>query len=157
MAGYIGVDGTAKRVNALYVGVDGTARRVVKAYVGDENGKARLWMALKTISFTLLIPKSSPVAESEKKTVVCHALDGMTWAEWFISEYNPIENCVIMLYPTSNSIGVLQLTLDDGFTKYQPLPQLGDLHKPTDGATYDLSRGSDPVWYEPVSDKGGGV
>lgn len=43
MAGYIGIDGVARKVSKLYVGVGGVARAVTKAYVGDADGKARLW------------------------------------------------------------------------------------------------------------------
>ena len=43
MAGYIGIDGVARKVSRLYTGVGGVARSVTKAYVGDAGGKARLW------------------------------------------------------------------------------------------------------------------
>lgn len=43
MAGYIGIDGVARKVGKLYVGMGGIARSVTKAYVGGADGKARLW------------------------------------------------------------------------------------------------------------------
>ena len=39
---HVGVDGLARKVNALYVGVDGLARKVVKGYIGA-GGLARLF------------------------------------------------------------------------------------------------------------------
>lgn len=50
-AGYIGVDGTAKKIKKMYVGIDGVARKVKKAYIGV-NGVAKLWFRgiAKTIS-----------------------------------------------------------------------------------------------------------
>lgn len=41
-AGYIGVDGIARKITGGYIGVDGVARKVKKMYVGDANGKAQL-------------------------------------------------------------------------------------------------------------------
>lgn len=43
MSGFVGVDGTARKIQNLYVGVNGVACTVQKAYVGDASGKARLW------------------------------------------------------------------------------------------------------------------
>lgn len=39
---YIGIDGTARRINNIFIGVDGVARKVAKAYVGV-NGIAQLF------------------------------------------------------------------------------------------------------------------
>lgn len=38
---YIGVDGTAKKIQKCYIGVDGKARKVKKIYIGI-NGVAKL-------------------------------------------------------------------------------------------------------------------
>lgn len=43
MSGYIGVDGSSRKIGQMYIGVDGVARKVRKAYIGDADGKARLW------------------------------------------------------------------------------------------------------------------
>ena len=40
--GFVGVGGTARKIQAVYVGVDGVARKITKAYVGVD-GIARLW------------------------------------------------------------------------------------------------------------------
>ena len=42
---YVGVNGTARKVNKLYVGVGNKARKVKRAYVGDSWGKAQLFYA----------------------------------------------------------------------------------------------------------------
>lgn len=39
---YIGVNGTARKINNIYIGVNGVARKVIKAYVGV-NGVAELF------------------------------------------------------------------------------------------------------------------
>ena len=39
--GYIGINGTAKKIGKYYVGVNGVAKKVKLAYIGDENGQAK--------------------------------------------------------------------------------------------------------------------
>ena len=45
MAGYIGVDGIARKIKNMYIGVENVAKKAKKAYIGV-NGVARLWYAL---------------------------------------------------------------------------------------------------------------
>lgn len=44
---YVGVDGTAQKVEKVYIGINGKARKVIKAYIGV-NGVARQWLAFES-------------------------------------------------------------------------------------------------------------
>lgn len=39
--GYIGIDGTSKKIGKYYIGVNGLSKKVKKVYVGDAEGKAK--------------------------------------------------------------------------------------------------------------------
>lgn len=61
--GYLGVDGTARKLKSLYVGVDGVARKVKKAYIGVD-GKARLWYQAGVPLSTLAVGSIIKINES---------------------------------------------------------------------------------------------
>lgn len=77
--GYIGVDGTARKIKKVYVGVDGVAREVKSAYIGVAD-VARQWYTSEVvlIDFYIRGPMTFPL----------QAVQGQTFKQWINSPYN---------------------------------------------------------------------
>ena len=108
--GYIGVDGTARKIKGLYVGVNGVARKIKAAYVGV-NGIARQWYAVEPpreacLTFSSSSAFSISVATPGWNGTMEYSRDKSTWAIWNGEEIAAVNNggtYVLYLSGTGNT------------------------------------------------------
>ena len=94
--GYIGVNGTARKIKSKYVGVGGVARKVKAAYVGV-NGVARQWYAAEQpredfLTFSSPTAFSIFVASPGWNGTMEYSTDKSTWAAWDGAEIAAMDN-----------------------------------------------------------------